>query len=388
MSFARRGIVQWLGWMVSFVCWAAAEPARTATIQWKPDPGRAGVVRVELSGLSGGEWGQIRSEMDRGVEPDRWFSIRVVPKDPLKGASVPSMGGRYELVPGEGLLRFEPGFPLEPGLRYEAVFRLGESDPIRSTFAVPRASIHPPTRLIQVYPTSEVLPENLLKFYLVFSGSMSRGNIYDYIELRDELGKAVEIPFLEIDEELWDASQTRLTLFIDPGRIKRGVKPLEEVGPSLEAGRRYSLRISSKWRDAQGAPLAESFSKEFRVGPPDRTALNPGTWQIKVPQAGTRDALSVRFGEAVDHALAGRLIGVRGPRGFGIEGSIALEEAESVWTFRPETLWKAGDHVLQVGSILEDLAGNNVGKAFEVDLFEGIERKITQEVVKLPFAVR
>ena len=34
--------------------------------------------------------------------------------------------------------------------------------------------------------------------------------------------EAIELPFLEIDEELWDPAMMRLTLFIDPGRIKRG----------------------------------------------------------------------------------------------------------------------------------------------------------------------
>jgi hypothetical protein len=63
---------------------------------------------------------------------------------------------------------------------------------------------------------------------------------------------------------------TRLTLFIDPGRIKRGVLPLEEVGPSLEAGKSYTLVIDREWIDGSGNPLQESFEKTFKVGPPDR----------------------------------------------------------------------------------------------------------------------
>ena len=77
---------------------------------------------------------------------------------------------------------------------------------------------------------------------------MSRGHIYDHIRLLDAQGAPVELPFLEIDEELWNAEMTRLTLFIDPGRIKRGVKPLEEIGPSLVAGQttRSSSRASGR----------------------------------------------------------------------------------------------------------------------------------------------
>jgi hypothetical protein len=47
----------------------------------------------------------------------------------------------------------------------------------------------------------------------------------------------------------------RLTLFIDPGRIKRGVLPLEEVGPALEEGKRYTLMIDRDLKDGTGNPL-------------------------------------------------------------------------------------------------------------------------------------
>src|SRR5262249_32867051 len=142
--------------------------------------------------------------------------------------------------------------------------------PITSVFQAPRRSETPTTRVSQVYPSSDTLPENLLKFYIHFTAPMSRGNIYDHIHLRDESGKEVELPFLEIDEELWDPTMTRLTLFIDPGRIKRGVRPLEEVGPSLEAGKSYTLVIGREWRDGVGNPLKQGFEKAFKVAPPDR----------------------------------------------------------------------------------------------------------------------
>ena len=50
----------------------------------------------------------------------------------------------------------------------------------------------------QVYPSADVLPENLLKFYVHFSGPMRGGHIYDHVRFRDEAGKLVEMPFLEM----------------------------------------------------------------------------------------------------------------------------------------------------------------------------------------------
>jgi hypothetical protein len=41
-----------------------------------------------------------------------------------------------------------------------------------------------------------------------------------------------------------------------------------------------------------------------------------------------------------------------------------------------------------VQNTIEDLAGNNIGKAFEVDVFEGVQRRFTNTVVKLSFDVQ
>ena len=53
------------------------------------------------------------------------------------------------------------------------------------------------------------------------------------------------------------------------------------------------------------------------------------------------------------------------------------------------TVWQCTPMVRADSGInsIEDLAGNNVGKPFEVDLFEGIERRISSEVVSVPFEI-
>ena len=54
---------------------------------------------------------------------------------------------------------------------------------------------------------------------------MQRGDIYRYIRLLDDEGIAVELPFLEIEQELWSRDGHRLMLLLDPGRVKRELKP-------------------------------------------------------------------------------------------------------------------------------------------------------------------
>jgi hypothetical protein len=269
-----------------------------------------------------------------------------------------------------------------PGARRPA------ADPISADFKLPERNGLPSAYVSAVYPSADVLPENLLKFYVHFSAPMSRGRIYEHIHLLGENGKEIELPFLEIDEELWDAQLTRLTLIIDPGRIKRGVLPLEEVGPALESGKRYSLVIDREFRDASGEPLRESFRKSFAVGAPDREPPDPTRWSILPPRAETTDEVKVNFLEPMDEALTRRLIRVKGFSGELVEGRIRLDDGERQWSFAPTRPWRRGSYRLVIQTTIEDLAGNNIGKPFDVDLFEKIEKRVVSRSVEVAFEVR
>ena len=168
--------------------------------------------------------------------------------------------------------------------------------------------------MAQVYPSSTTLPENLLRLYIYFSAPMSRGEAYRRIKLIDPTGKPIDRPFLELDEELWSNDGTRFTLLFDPGRIKRGLKPREQFGPILEAGKSYSLIVDRDWPDATGSPLLAEYRKTIRAGPPDETSPDPKVWKVQAPLANTNDPLEVRFAEPLDRGLLDRLIGGSEPR--------------------------------------------------------------------------
>jgi hypothetical protein len=323
----------------------------------------------------------IVSGLTGPVQPQS-LSVYAEQGDLKADMSLPPMLGRYRTEPGR--LYFEPQFPLERGVNYRAVFRVdSKAASIAASFKLPLHRAEPTTVVTHIYPSADVLPENLLKFYVHFSAPMSRGRIYEHIHLLDERGKAVELPFLEIDEELWDSAMKRLTLFIDPGRIKRGVQPLEEIGPALEEGKRFTLVIDEGWQDGTGCSMKESFRKAFKVGPPDREPPDPAQWKIEAPRAGTREALSVGFLKPMDHALALRMIRVK-----DVGGSAALESGEKVWKFVPSSEWRKGTHQLRVQTTIEDLAGNNIGKPFEVDVFENVQQRITNATVEIPFVIQ
>lgn len=364
----------------------ASGPVRAAEIRWLAD---ATPQAVEVNGasravLAQAAHGETPSESAAGV-------LRVYVEAPEAGADkmgLPSMAGTWRVT--NDRLRFEPAFPLAAGVRYRAEYRPPGEPPLVSFFELPMRKNGRPTEVVQVFPSGEVLPENQLKFYVQFSAPMSRGGTSDHVRLRDAEGRVVELPFLDLDEELWDPAMTRLTLLIDPGRIKRGVKPLEDIGPVFEEGKRYTLTLDAACRDAAGQPLREKFEKSFRIGPADRTPPDPQRWRIEAPKAGTRDSLRVSFDEPLDHALALRLIRVAGAeaRGAFIAGEPTLEAAERRWVFAPASPWGVGRHRLVVATTIEDLAGNNIGKTFDVDLAAGAQRRLAAENVDVFFEVK
>ena len=73
---------------------------------------------------------------------------------------------------------------------------------------------------------------------------MSRGMAYEHIRLLGADGKAVAAPFLVLDEELWDYEGKRFTLFFDPARVKRELRPHKELGRALKEVRSCTARLT------------------------------------------------------------------------------------------------------------------------------------------------
>jgi hypothetical protein len=341
----------------------------------------------ELRGWDG--WaGADSRDASSGESWQRVFAVFV--DQPGATSEIPPLTGSYHF---EGsTLVFEPRYPLQPGLKYRAVFHPGgvnraAGDVLTTTFAIPKPDAGPVAFVEQVYPTTNRLPENQLKLYVHFSGPMSRGEAYRRVTLLDAAGKPIHLPFLELQQELWDPEGKRLTLLFDPGRVKRDLLPNREVGSPLREGGRYTLLVDREWPDAQGRPLQKEYRKSFEAGPPDYDPPSTKTWQITPPKAGTREPLAVRFPEPLDQALLAGVILVTTPVGEKIAGSIAIDQQETRWQFRPNEPWKAGDYLLDVATLLEDLAGNSLERPFEVDVFEKVEERVERVSTTVRFSV-
>jgi hypothetical protein len=381
-------------------------PSTSPTLHWhlSPDSTKPRLAYVELSGLNPAAITTLKSPR---VTSDRWstfFSVRIAASAKTVADEPPPLWGAFRV---EGnTVRFQPRFPPEPGIHYRATFdparlrslvkelspSLVGDEPkaseslLTADFFVPK-SAEPRTNITAVYPSAERLPENVLRFYIHFSAPMSRGEAYRHLKLIDvSTKKPVHAPFLELEEELWSPDGKRFTLLIDPGRIKRGLKPREMFGPVLVAGKSYELIVDRDWTDAHGNALASEFRRSFHAGPPDETMPNPKEWSIRPPRAGGREPLAVRFPEQLDSALAQRLIAVLDSDGKEVLGRVTIAEAETAWRFIPEAPWRLGTYRLAVGTELEDVAGNSVAAPFEVDLTEPITKRVASDRVFLPFS--
>lgn len=357
----------------------------------------AGSGTVDVVGLPESELDRLQQ---RTLTPDEWTALLriTVAGDEHPSADRPAVLGRYSI--SDGAIRFAPQFPFDPGRPYEVVLdpsrlpSLHGSRPepwrlrlLETTVSVPAPERHATTRVVEVYPTGPEVPENQLRLYISFSAPMGLKGGVDHVHLSDESGRAIKDPFLPLDVDLWNADRTRYTVLFDPGRVKRGVLPNEQIGRALTSGRKYALVVDEDWRDAEGQPLAAAFRREFRVGPPQARALDPAKWRIEAPSDGARDPLIVSFPKPLDYGLLHRALHVSTAGGDRVDGDIRLEAAETRWLFTPRAPWQAGEYRLVASSILEDVAGNRIGRPFEVDELTSSTSENEATSAALPFRI-
>ena len=338
-----------------------SEGSRTVDVEGLPSEDLAFLARATLS-------------------PDEWAAIlrvEVASDEPsLDEDEWPAVLGVTAV--SDGVLRFTPRFPFDPGQRYDVVFdpsslpsahSAAASSPLKLLHAVvevPAPVRVASTHVVEVYPSGPEVPENHLRLYLVFSGPMSSSGGGAQVRLIDDQGQPVPDPFLPLELELWNEDRTRFTVLYDPGRVKRGIRPNEEMGRALVEGRTYTLVVGTDWRDAAGQPLVSEFRHEFRVGSPEERAIDPAEWTLELPAPGTRQPLAAVFSRPLDYGLLHRALRVVAEGGPLLDGVIRVEQGETRWVFTPRASWQAGEYHLVAAPSLEDVAGNRIGRPFEV----------------------
>jgi hypothetical protein len=375
--------------LASLLACAAAcsrSAARESTPAIRLATSGAGVAVIEVVGLSGATLDRLAGARYSAQD---WSAVLRVSVD----AASPPVVGRYEVT--KESLRFTPLFPFDRGRMYEVRFDRSRVDGeaaageplLTASVGLPPSTAVPSTSVAHVYPSGDVIPENQLRMYVEFSAPMGRQSGIEYVTLLDEHGSEVEGPFLPLDYEFWNRDRTRFTLFFDPGRVKHGILPNTQMGRALKVGQTYTLVVKADWQDANGLPLKESYRRTFRAGPADEQPLDTAKWRIDPPGAGGQAPLVVSFPEPMDHGLLFRALGVR-RAGQIVDGDVTVSANETRWSFTPHGAWQPGAYNLLALSILEDRAGNQIGRAFEVDNFETVDKGPDPRTVTLPFRVQ
>src|SRR3984957_15506598 len=151
-----------------------------------------------------------------------------------------------------------------------------------------------PEMLISISPQAKVLPANILRFYIHFPRPGEAHFERDQLCLLNDKEQVVRDPFLVLSQELWSPDGRRLTVLMEPGRIKRGLGADPTHEPALVVGWTYSLVITV---------LGQTARHTFRVSDPVLAAVDEAQWCLVAPTVGSLDPVVVHFDRVMDAVL-------------------------------------------------------------------------------------
>ena len=357
---------------------------RDLQLEWARHEGRdclkiSGWTEAELLELSG---------LDAGALSRR---LAVYPSEVL-----PSCGGRPAVPPAagrflvqDGAIWFTPRFPFADGVSYSLLVGSAGDTGGAELWELRRPTLEASatTEVVAIYPTATELPVNLLRVYVHFSSPMSEGCAESAITVtREDTGETLDDVFLPPEPELWDPERARLTMLLDPGRIKRGLVPNLEFGYPLVEGTTVRISVDPAFRDAAGQPLRAGAERSYRIGPALRSRIDPTAWRFHTPAAGSRAPLLVEFDRPLDHGLLQHCLSVRDEAGRNVGGVSEIGVGERNWSFTPDVPWKTGEHQLVVEPRLEDVAGNSPTRVFDRDVTKVEDAPGEWEAVAVSFS--
>jgi hypothetical protein len=352
--------------ILPFFLWRCAGPApgdSVITIQWRDSVPEGLIVPKDL----------LPRIDDNAIQAGLQIHL-------LNDDSPVAVFGEYSFF--DETVIFRPLIPLTPSLQYQVQY-LGKS---LGQVRVPAPHASTLSKVLGIYPTQDTVPENLLKVYIHFSRPMREADPLSYVRLRSDESDTVAGAFLDLRPALWNREGTLLTLWLDPGRIKRNLQPNRREGPPLVEGNRYELIVLNTWPAKDGSTLKEKFAKEYFVGKRDSDSPDPAQWEVISPAPGTTDTLFIQLRESLDFVLLKETIDVVGGEENRVRGELTASHEESVVKFVPDEQWRRGNYSIRFESRLEDLAGNNLNRPFDQDL-KVKRRHDEKEFYQLKFSV-
>jgi hypothetical protein len=344
-------------------------------------------LAIDATGLGDALLDRLRHQP---LDAEEWAATLRVSTE--GGAPVP---GDYRVT--SDAVRFIPAQPFARGEAYRARWR--DAEAIR--FEPARDGAQATTRVAAIYPSADLLPQNLARLHILFSAPMIEGRAGQHVRLTPDDGNGEPLdafaahtlgdveqaagdadgseeeavsehrqsapaegvepaPDPPLAEE-WNQERTRLTLRLAGDAEGR---------TALESGRRYRLLVDRGWEDARGVPLRDSFEKVFGIVEPDRQPPAPESWSVSPPLSPAAPLL-VDFDAPLDHVSLSAALEVLS-QDRRIAGRVLISNDETRWAFSPEQPWKNGRYVVRLVAELLDPAGNSIGAASGAGAATGI----------------
>jgi len=278
-----------------------------------------------------------------------------------------------------------PIVALGVGLGFE-VHYYGARDTIRKRFETPVAELPlvPAAIIEQIFPLSDTLISNILFFHVRFSQPMlNTKEAYNHVKIYDDKGLEQKDPWRQ--RSYWLDSNKVLVLMIHPGRVKRGIHSLSELGPVFKEGGTYTLVVEKSMQDEQLNNISEGTEKTFVIIGADHDIPQVQFDQFKVPSGNTKNPLQMKFFEGMDYAGLIEGTEVNNQEEKKVEGKILWQKNDEIFFFIPDKRWVTGSYTLIFNKVVCDFAGNRLNRPFEIERAEDIEKD--NQPVKWSFEV-
>ena len=115
---------------------------------------------------------------------------------------------------------------------------------------------------------------------------MSEGYAARHVALVDDAAAELRGALLPTEHELWDGQRRRLTILLDPARIKRGLAGHRQAGYPLRPGTSFRLVVGGGFPDARDSRCqTPGRSGGIRSAVRSVAIVEPGRWALTVPPA-------------------------------------------------------------------------------------------------------
>ncbi|MEO0341690.1 MAG: hypothetical protein AAF242_21085, partial [Bacteroidota bacterium] len=243
--------------------------------------------------------------------------------------NLPPIFGKLNLK--NDTLIFIPFIALQANYPYQ----VRQGDQTIHTFTTPKLVNHTLPQLVSYTPFIDTIPANLLKVYLHFSMPMQEGKSAEYVNVVQKQGDTLHGIFLDLQPELWNEDYTRLTLWVDPGRLKRALASNDLKGKPLMAGSEIIIKIAQSWENQQGSPLESDYLISYHIIEEDRRSPNTKQITYSAPGAGTKETFLLQMHEAFDAALLQRMVSITDAQKRELLGNLKTNQQANQVQFVP-----------------------------------------------------